>query len=357
MANPEHLRDTDDAGPIPEANLPGHHPPVEQDKPTRPPRARARKRKDKPEPLTDPARFGFDFDPMFERFDRLLGIRPDNTYIKVARRAGDGAIWSVARSDHEGQHRRHRRHRPVFVVEGRRSTAPVPARPGAHDGNDCATGRVCQVQGSGQGNRTHRIAAAPRPYHHPRRARPVGRGAHAVTVLRLTTAVTGAGLDRLDAKGEWQLGEHQLRTSRIERAASAHLGPHRRRPGTGVRSAPSLEPPGGRVTQDRACYPRSLALIRHAQSAGNVANDAALQSGLAELDLPTRDMDVTLSSLGEAQADALGTWFAQLPATPDVVLCSPYRRALDTGVRAVAASGSTLRFSMTSVSRTRVRRS
>jgi broad specificity phosphatase PhoE len=86
-------------------------------------------------------------------------------------------------------------------------------------------------------------------------------------------------------------------------------------------------------------YPRQLALIRHAESAGNVANDAALRSGLPELDLAQRDMDVPLSPLGEAQADALGTWFARRPAPPDVVLCSPYRRALDTGARALAASG------------------
>jgi broad specificity phosphatase PhoE len=82
-----------------------------------------------------------------------------------------------------------------------------------------------------------------------------------------------------------------------------------------------------------------LTLIRHAQSAGNVANDAAIRSGLPELDLAQRDMDVALSPLGESQADALGSWFASLARAPDVVLCSPYRRAVDTAARALAASG------------------
>src|SRR3954469_13564395 len=72
-----------DAGPVPEANLPGHHPPVEQDKPARPPQARARAPKRKPQPVPDPARFDFEFDPTFERVDRLLGVRPDNSYIEV----------------------------------------------------------------------------------------------------------------------------------------------------------------------------------------------------------------------------------------------------------------------------------
>src|SRR2546423_9347928 len=72
-----------DIGPIPEANLPGHHPAVEQDKPTGPPRPRVRAPKQKTEPVPDPARFDFDFDPTFERVDRLVGVRPDNSYIEV----------------------------------------------------------------------------------------------------------------------------------------------------------------------------------------------------------------------------------------------------------------------------------
>src|SRR2546430_7191822 len=72
------------AGPVPEANRPGHHPPAEQDKPTRPPLPRARTAKEKVEPNADPARFDFEFDAAFERVDRLLGIRADNSYVEIA---------------------------------------------------------------------------------------------------------------------------------------------------------------------------------------------------------------------------------------------------------------------------------
>jgi broad specificity phosphatase PhoE len=85
-------------------------------------------------------------------------------------------------------------------------------------------------------------------------------------------------------------------------------------------------------------YPASLTLIRHAQSAGNVANDAALAAGLPELDLATRDMDVPLSDLGRSQAVQLGAWFRTAPP-PDVVLSSPYVRAVDTARLAMEAAG------------------
>lgn len=83
MAKPQQP-EVADAGPIPEDNLPGHHPPVEQDKPSRPPRPRARKPKEEPEAVPDPARFEFEFDPRLESVDRFLGIRADNSYIEVA---------------------------------------------------------------------------------------------------------------------------------------------------------------------------------------------------------------------------------------------------------------------------------
>jgi len=79
-------------------------------------------------------------------------------------------------------------------------------------------------------------------------------------------------------------------------------------------------------------WPRSLWLIRHGQSAGNVARDAAEASGLAVIDLSWRDIDVPLSDLGVDQSIAIGEWFAQHPSAerPDVVLCSPYVRARET---------------------------
>jgi broad specificity phosphatase PhoE len=86
-------------------------------------------------------------------------------------------------------------------------------------------------------------------------------------------------------------------------------------------------------------WPARLTLIRHAQSAGNVANDAALAAGLPELDLATRDMDVALSELGEQQARELGGGFSAQDRPPDVVWCSPYRRAVDTAALALEAAG------------------
>ncbi|MEJ8810544.1 histidine phosphatase family protein [Variovorax ureilyticus] len=75
-----------------------------------------------------------------------------------------------------------------------------------------------------------------------------------------------------------------------------------------------------------------LWLVRHGQSAGNVARDAAEEGGLAMIDLAWRDIDVPLSELGVEQSVALGKWFGSLPADerPDVLLCSPYERARET---------------------------
>jgi broad specificity phosphatase PhoE len=82
-------------------------------------------------------------------------------------------------------------------------------------------------------------------------------------------------------------------------------------------------------------WPQTLWIVRHGQSAGNVARDAAEAGGLGVIDIAERDIDVPLSALGERQADALGAWFGALPAGshPDVVLCSPYVRAHQTAVR------------------------
>jgi len=79
-------------------------------------------------------------------------------------------------------------------------------------------------------------------------------------------------------------------------------------------------------------WPQSLWIVRHGQSAGNVARDAAEAAGLRTIDIATRDVDVPLSELGERQAQALGEWFGEMEpdARPDVVLTSPYRRARET---------------------------
>jgi broad specificity phosphatase PhoE len=76
-------------------------------------------------------------------------------------------------------------------------------------------------------------------------------------------------------------------------------------------------------------WPERLWIVRHGESAGNVARDAAHAAGLSHIDIAHRDVDVPLSSLGEQQSRALGRWFASLPPAerPNVVLTSPYLRA------------------------------
>ncbi|WP_355645594.1 histidine phosphatase family protein [Janthinobacterium lividum] len=53
--------------------------------------------------------------------------------------------------------------------------------------------------------------------------------------------------------------------------------------------------------------------MRHGQSAGNVARDAAEAEKQLLIAIAERDVDVPLSELGTRQAQALGDWFATLP--------------------------------------------
>lgn len=79
-------------------------------------------------------------------------------------------------------------------------------------------------------------------------------------------------------------------------------------------------------------WPSRLLLVRHGQSAGNVARDAAHAVEAYRIDLPTRDADVPLSDLGKEQSRSLGQWLAEQPAgeQPEIVLVSPYLRARQT---------------------------
>lgn len=86
-------------------------------------------------------------------------------------------------------------------------------------------------------------------------------------------------------------------------------------------------------------WPSRLWLVRHGQSAGNVARDAAQIAGALRIELNMRDVDVPLSKMGEQQADALGRWFANGDVRPQVILCSPYLRAKQTAERFRAANG------------------
>ena len=88
-------------------------------------------------------------------------------------------------------------------------------------------------------------------------------------------------------------------------------------------------------------WPERLWIVRHGESAGNVARDAAHAAGLAMIDISVRDADVALSPLGEEQATALGRWFAAMPSDerPNVLLVSPDRRAKETAEFIRAAGG------------------
>ena len=76
-------------------------------------------------------------------------------------------------------------------------------------------------------------------------------------------------------------------------------------------------------------WPSRLWIVRHGESAGNVARDAAMSAGATHIDIGERDVDVPLSKLGEAQAHAVGRWFGELSASdrPEIVLTSPYLRS------------------------------
>jgi len=88
-------------------------------------------------------------------------------------------------------------------------------------------------------------------------------------------------------------------------------------------------------------WPSRLVIIRHGQSAGNVARDLAMEAQADRIALTVRDADVPLSPLGERQARALGHCYAQGPATerPEVMLASPYLRARQTAELFRAAGG------------------
>jgi broad specificity phosphatase PhoE len=84
-----------------------------------------------------------------------------------------------------------------------------------------------------------------------------------------------------------------------------------------------------------------LVLVRHGESAGNVADADARRQGLARLELATRDADTPLSPTGERQARAVGRHLDDLDAgqRPDVVLTSPYVRAARTAALATERLG------------------
>ena len=83
--------------------------------------------------------------------------------------------------------------------------------------------------------------------------------------------------------------------------------------------------------------PQAITLVRHGESVGNKADDAARRANAEQLDLDARDADVELSPTGRDQADAIGDWLRDCDPTdlPTVVVSSPYRRAAETAALAM----------------------
>jgi len=79
-------------------------------------------------------------------------------------------------------------------------------------------------------------------------------------------------------------------------------------------------------------WPARLWLVRHGESAGNLAHLKAEAAGSATIEIEGRDVDVPLSVLGERQSRAVGRWFGRQAENerPSVIISSPYARALQT---------------------------
>ncbi len=91
-----------------------------------------------------------------------------------------------------------------------------------------------------------------------------------------------------------------------------------------------------------AQWPARIWVVRHGQSAGNVARDHAEANQITLIELEHRDADVPLSTLGQRQSKALGAWVQGLDedARPQVVLTYPYVRARQTAQAVADAIGS-----------------
>ncbi|WP_051969855.1 histidine phosphatase family protein [Kitasatospora azatica] len=95
----------------------------------------------------------------------------------------------------------------------------------------------------------------------------------------------------------------------------------------------------GQPRQDlAAAQPSVLIATRHGQSTANVEFQLAESTGALSVPISCRDADIPLSMHGQAQAQAFGRWWAELPSCdrPRAVWCSPYVRAAETARIAIA---------------------
>jgi broad specificity phosphatase PhoE len=83
-----------------------------------------------------------------------------------------------------------------------------------------------------------------------------------------------------------------------------------------------------------------LILVRHGESEGNVAREAAEAEQADEILIDQRDPDVPLSGRGRSQAEAVGRWLADLAGErrPAIAWVSPYMRARQTAELALGAA-------------------
>ena len=99
------------------------------------------------------------------------------------------------------------------------------------------------------------------------------------------------------------------------------------------------------MADEKQKWPDWLWIVRHGQSASNVARRLAEEAAQEDIGISIRDVDVELSALGQAQARAVGRWFGNRPTDerPNVVLVSPYRRAVQTAQLICQEGGITVR--------------
>lgn len=97
----------------------------------------------------------------------------------------------------------------------------------------------------------------------------------------------------------------------------------------------------GHGVKQTQIWPDRLHIVRHGESAGNVARETANAAGHHFIDIDVRDVDVPLSDLGQEQARALGRWYGGLAkdAQPEIILTSPYLRARHTAEIIIGESG------------------
>ena len=77
-------------------------------------------------------------------------------------------------------------------------------------------------------------------------------------------------------------------------------------------------------------WPDILWVVRHGESAGNVARDAADAAGHSEIDIDIRDVDVQPSSIRGKRAP-WGRWVAGLPRRHLTKIPMSFDLALSTG--------------------------